>query len=490
MNNGRIRKVAIIGAGVAGLASARSLTKKGIHCTVYDRQHKVGGVWADGYVGFGVQVQKDLYEFPDHPLPKNAENFTSGSAFQEYLETYVDAHGLRECLKLGVEVQSVSRDPEGGWTLTVRHDGESREDEADYLVVATGLYSETADLPEVPEKDKFNGKIFHSSEIKDFEQLRDRDVVVIGYGKSAADIATGAVAEAKSVRLVFRAAHWPVPRKLLGILPFKWGMLTRLVASLIPPYVRPTPAVRLLHSIGKPLPWLFWRVVEILLRTQQKLGTRTENGMNLVPDQDILTDAYSERTMVPRPELITLIRNRKIRAHRNGVSRFTKDGLILDDGTELSTDCIVFGTGWKNAYGFLPETIKETLGEEDDGIYLYRHILHPAVPDMAFVGKVATFMSVTSYALQARWLAESISGNIASPPAEDMNRAIGDLKAWKRSWMPASPARSGTLLLHMAHYHDELLSDLGEDPLRKRGLLAPLKELLVPYHASDFKNIT
>jgi hypothetical protein len=41
----------------------------------------------------------------------------------------------------------------------------------------------------------------------------------------------------------------------------------------------------------------------------------------------------------------------------------------------------------------------------------------------------------------------------------------------------------------MLHYHDELLRDFGANPLRKRGLLAPLKELLVPYQPSDYRAI-
>ncbi len=41
----------------------------------------------------------------------------------------------------------------------------------------------------------------------------------------------------------------------------------------------------------------------------------------------------------------------------------------------------------------------------------------------------------------------------------------------------------------MLHYHDELLRDFGANPLRKRGILAPLKELLTPYQPSDYRSI-
>lgn len=55
--------------------------------------------------------------------------------------------------------------------------------------------------------------------------------------------------------------------------------------------------------------------------------------------------------------------------------------------------------------------------------------------------------------------------------------------------MPFSEARGARLLLHMLYYHDELLRDFGADPLRKRGILAPLKELFVPYQPHDYREI-
>ncbi len=70
-----------------------------------------------------------------------------------------------------------------------------------------------------------------------------------------------------------------------------------------------------------------------------------------------------------------------------------------------------------------------------------------------------------------------------------MRQDIEEMKIWKRAWMPFSAGRGARLLLHMLHYHDELLTDFGASPLRKRGILAPLKELFVPYQPSDYELI-
>lgn len=486
---GSAKRVVVIGAGVAGLAAARALKSRGIACTIFDRSETLGGVWAVGYAGFGVQVERSLYEFPDFPLPRDIASFTPGPIFRDYMERYCDTFGLRDCLRLGTRVDAVRLSAQGGWEVDISRGDLHETVPADAVVVATGLYSDQPQIPAIPGDDAFSGQILHSSDISDFEMLRGKRVAVIGYGKSATDIAAGAVPVADRVHLVFRTAHWPVPRKLLGLVPFKWGMLTRLVAGLIPPYVRPSPMVRAVHSVAYPLPWLFWRIVEVLLRVQQRLGTRIANGKTLVPDHPVEFDAYTERTMIPRPGFMGLIRSGKITAHRAGLDRFEADRLHLNDGTDLQIDCVVHGTGWHTDYGFLPSEVRAALGEGPDGFYLYRHMLHPNVPGLAFIGRASSFMSVSTYSLQARWLAEALSGRLSLPSNDAMTRAIADLKAWKQSWMPPGPSRSATLLLHMSQYHDELLLDLGDDPLRKRGILAPLKELLFPYEARDYRDV-
>ena len=55
--------------------------------------------------------------------------------------------------------------------------------------------------------------------------------------------------------------------------------------------------------------------------------------------------------------------------------------------------------------------------------------------------------------------------------------------------MPYSDARSARLILHMLHYHDEILRDFGANPRLKSGLFAPLKEVFDPYEPNDYRAI-
>jgi dimethylaniline monooxygenase (N-oxide forming) len=486
-----VKTAGIIGAGVAGLSTAKILLAHGIRCTLFERNSVLGGVWADGYSNFGVQVQKELYEFPDWPLPEDTPDFTPGPLIQKYLEDYASHFGVLPHIRFNATVEKLEErgDSDQGWILTYSDGNTLHREDFDLIVVCIGLYSNVPNVPQFPGEDGFEGEIMHISGLKPREQLKGKRVAVLGFGKSATDAAVESAAVAAETAIVFREAHWPVPRKLAGILPFKWGMLHRLTSTLLPLYQRPSSPERVVHTIGKPLVWLYWRLVELLLTIQCRLGSRFGTRESMVPKKPVEVDTFGESTMLPRPAFYRLVREGVINAQRTEVVEYTPKGVVLKNGKNLDIDIVVLGTGWKTDYGFLPEQVRVAIKFEEDGFYLYRHMLHPDVPNIVFVGSASTICSILTYNLQARWLAELIRGKHQLPSKDVMLREIEDMKAWKRSWMPFSHGRGNRLLLHMLHYHDELLRDFGANPKRKTGLFAPLKELIDPYEPNDYRAI-
>ena len=486
-----VRRVAIVGAGVSGLATARILLAQGLECTLFERRPALGGVWADGYLNFGVQVQRELYEFPDWPLPAYTANFTPGPTFQEYLTGYASHFGVLPHIRLGCAVLGLKERAQlgAGWRVTYRDDSGEKVEDFDLAVVSVGLYSETPNIPVFEGRHQFQGEIINVSALKSRDQLTGKRVVVVGYGKSATDAAVESATIANSTQIILRHAHWPVPRKLLGILPFKWGMLNRLTSTLIPMYLRPSGLERWVHTLGRPLIWFWWRLVEWLLRFQCKLGSKFGSREDLVPDEPVEIGTFGEPTMLPRPEFYRLVRRGVIQARRTGVRGFTISEVVLESGNKVAADLVVLATGWKTDYAFLPEAVRARLQLEADGLYLYRHIVHPDLPRLAFIGNASSISSVLTYSLQARWLGDLLSGKIAMPSQDSMHREIEALRAWKRRWMPPSQQRGARLLLHMLHYHDELVRDIGATTLRKVGFLAPLKELVAPYQPRDYRDV-
>ncbi len=487
----RTERIAIIGAGVAGLSTARQLIAEGFDCTLLERSNELGGVWSDGYLNFGVQVQRELYEFPDWPLPEGTPNFTPGPVIQEYLQAYSDNFDISPRIRFNTRVTRLveAELPESGWSITTEINNGDYQENFDWVIICIGLYSNVPNVLEFPGSDEFQGEIIHNSLLKSAEKLKDKRVAVIGYGKGASDAALESASAASEAHIVFREPHWPIPRKLAGVLPFKWGLLNRLCSTLIPPYQNMTSVEKTVHNIGKPMAWFYWRIVETLFYFQCRLGSNFGSRVSLVPRLPVEIDAFGESTQVPRADFFSLARSGDIKPHHTVIDRYTTDGVQLANGELLDVDLVIMATGWQTDFGFIEPGLWSRLDPEDDGFYLYRHIMNPNVPGLFFIGRAASISSITTYSLQARWLASVLTQQIQLPADEAMGRNIEEMRDWKKSWMPFSSARSARLIAHTQHYHDELLKDLGISPLRKTGFFAPLKELVFAYESKDYASV-
>ncbi|GIL75075.1 hypothetical protein Vretifemale_4905, partial [Volvox reticuliferus] len=102
---------------------------------------------------------------------------------------------------------------------------------------------------------------------------RGRRVVIVGSGKTAMDCASGLLVSrcAASVTLLYRSAHWPVPRSVLGI-PVRRLLFSRAVASMLPPYYTASCVDRAVHAIVRPLKRLFWRGLECAINKKLHMG--------------------------------------------------------------------------------------------------------------------------------------------------------------------------------------------------------------------------
>jgi cation diffusion facilitator CzcD-associated flavoprotein CzcO len=203
----------------------------------------------------------------------------------------------------------------------------------------------------------------------------------------------------------------------------------------------------------------------------------------VLPDEPIEIDIFN-LDFLPRKEVYQLMKNGKIKTQRTQIKAFTKTGIELENGEPIDCDTVIFGTGYKSNYSFLPEAFKKS--QEADGVYLYRHIIHPDLTNMAFIGRAATFSNSLSSHLASVWLANLLKGKFQPPNREQMLTEIEAIKQWKRSFMPAISSRATVIKLHMVHYHDELLRDMAINPYRKKN---PFLEWFSDYRPADYREV-
>lgn len=211
------RKICIIGGGVAGLTAARVLKLRSFHnITLYEAAESLGGVWATGYPKCAIQTPGDLYEFPDKQL-SHPKDFKDGLEIKKYSEDYAEEHGILKSIRMGTCVTSIESTTDGKWVVSTNSKDGGDKVVFDFVVLATGVYSPMhKHIPTIPGMEYFKGKVSYLEETAGITDCAGKRSLVVGFGKSAQDCAMNAMAETGvPPTLLFRSAHWCVPRKIL-----------------------------------------------------------------------------------------------------------------------------------------------------------------------------------------------------------------------------------------------------------------------------------
>ena len=476
--HGGVKSVAVLGAGVAGLAAAKTLKQYGCEITVYEARPALGGVWVNNYRSLHVLEPKWVYGYPDWPWPADTPLYPPASHVRSYLEGYAEHFGIRGLIRLDTRIVEAAPTDDGRWRIVAESDGKRDAAEYDYFVIAPGMFN-LKKMPDWPGRKSFTGKVIHSSEFRDSAQVGGKHVVIVGFSRSAMDIAVDIVGEAASVTVLHRSIRWPVPEKILGLIRNHVLLFARWPTHFAPPWIRPGKAAKLLHGPLRGGVQLFWKFFEVLLSAQFRLKRR-----NLVPDRPIELDLFTNLYVAP-PRFFGLVEDGKIGSRRAQIESFEDQGVRLASGDSLPADLVICATGWRHDYSYLPHDLLAKI-HDADGMHLYRHMLHPALPGFAFIGGVQGINSATLYAMQATWLARCIRGQFSLPPAEAQLAELDALRAWNQGFVSARPNRTQILNLHQMPYIDDLMDDMGLAKQRKPFLA----DQLAPYRSADYATVT
>jgi cation diffusion facilitator CzcD-associated flavoprotein CzcO len=464
-------RIGIVGAGVAGLCTAKVLRAAGHDVVVWERAPDVGGVWSATrrYPGLSTQSPRDTYAFSDFPMPRDYPEWPSGAQVQAYLVAYAHDARLEPVLRLGTEV--VRARHAAGWTLTVRDvaTGAESEQRVDHLVVANGVFCEPA-VPELPGADEFTaagGRVLAGNDFHDVEDARARDVVVLGYGKTACDIAAAVSGTAAATTIVARQLVWKVPRKVGGVLNFKHLLLTRLGEALFR-YRTLRGFEKVLHG---PLNGVRSRMLDSLGPVSARQFGLAE--LELVPRgrfQDIVrgaiglsTDGFYDRV---RDGTLTVRRDRRL------TRLLEKDGTPhaeLDDGDVVRADLLICATGFRQGVPFLDEEIMARLTDERGSFLLYRQIVpvgdgsldDDLVDDLTFAGYNSSFFSPLNAEMAAVWTAERLAGRLRLPDRATMRAHVDAQLAFMDAATDGHHCHGTKIIPFSLHNVDEVLDDLG-----------------------------
>ena len=473
-------RIAIIGAGVAGLATAKVLTQAGHEVRVFDRCPDVGGVWSRTrrYPGVTTQSPAAQYSLSDYPMPKSYPEWPTGAQVQAYFAGYAAEFGLEPVLRLNTDVTAARPVGDGRWTVETRDAaGVESVEGFDRLVVANGVFCEPA-VPAYPGLAEFTaagGRVCAATEFHDAEEARGKHVLVVGYGKSACDVAVAIKGVAASTDVIARQLLWKVPRKIGGFLNFKMLLLTRMGEGLFR-YLRPRGFEKFLHGPGNGLRGRMINSIGSVSVRQFGLAK-----LDLIPAgrmEDIVRGAIglaSEGFFEGVEDgSITVRRDRTITRLFAG-----HDGPAaeLSDGTKLPADLVLCATGFTQAVPFLPEDTQRRLFDERGNFMLYRQILPVGVPGLYFNGYNSSFFSPLNAEMAALWIAADLAGAVALPDTETMRHAVVEQLAFMDEATDTHHCRGTKIIPFSMHNVDEVLGDLDLNigaPIRASHWLNPV----------------
>ncbi len=330
-------RIAIIGAGFAGLGMAIRLKQAGHHdFVVFERAADIGGTWRDNsYRGAAVDVRSHLYSFSFAPNPDWTQVLAGQAELWDYLRAAARTHGVLGHVRLGTEVVGGEWD-EATQRWHLRTD--RGELTAQFLVSAMGPLSTPA-VPDIPGLASFRGHVFHSARWDHGHDLTGERVGVIGTGSSAAQFVPEIAEVTGSLAVFQRTPHWTFPR------------LNRRITELERRAYRRLPALQRLVRYRQ---FLYHELVlgsavqhPVLTETVSRLRLRAvvkdpELRRKLSPDyrmgckRIVINDTFLPTLNRPDVELVS-----------DAIAEVTPTGVRTVDGTERVLDTLILGTGFE-----------------------------------------------------------------------------------------------------------------------------------------------
>ncbi len=223
----------VIGAGQAGLAAGYYLKQGGKDFQILDGNERVGDNWRKRWEGLQLFSPQRYNQLPGLAPPEEDDHLPTRLDLANYLEDYarhfaLPIRNLCTCVRAQiVEEVGINSAQARVWEVTT-NSGTFR---AHHLVIATGAYNTPTKPKAIADSFPPEIKQYHSSEIRNVEDIADADtdVLVIGAGASGQQLSRLLLKTGASVTLAGPVLG-NLPRNLFGKDIYWWlyksGMIT------------------------------------------------------------------------------------------------------------------------------------------------------------------------------------------------------------------------------------------------------------------------
>ncbi len=350
--------VVIIGAGMSGVCAAIRLRQAGIPFTIIEKNSAVGGSWYENfYPGCGVDTPNHFYSYSFDLNHEWSHFFAKRDELWAYFERATDTYGIREHIRFETEVASATYDDASStWDIAMRDaNGTVQHLKARAVISAVGVLNRPK-LPEIEGRETFAGTALHTAQWQEGLDLAGKRVVMIGTGASGQQVGPTIAPDVAHLTILQRSPHWVVPNPnyfaevsegmkwTLAHVPFFarwyrfqlfWAFADGLHASLQvdPEWEDGGRSINQTNARHR----LF---MERYLRS--KLGDNAELIAKCTPSYP----PYGKRILVDN-NWYEMLRRPNVDLVTSKVARIVPEGVVMDDGTVIEADVIIYATGFQ-----------------------------------------------------------------------------------------------------------------------------------------------
>jgi cation diffusion facilitator CzcD-associated flavoprotein CzcO len=422
--------VLIVGAGISGIGAAYHLThqRPGTKFVVLDALDNFGGTWwSHRYPG--IRSDSDLHTFGYRFKPWNGPPIATAEEILKYMGEVIEDNELDQHIRYYHKVTFARWSSEKNlWEIEAkRTDNDERHYfTANFLWMCQGYYRHWEGYtPEWPGREQYQGRIAHTEAWPENIEYTDKKVVVIGSGATAATIVPAMASSCEHITIIQRSPTYFRPGRNQDDLAETLRQLDiddRWIHEIVRRKILRDQAIFVRRTFTEPD-----KVKEELIE-----GIRTL----LKPEIDVETHFNPEYrpwqqrlAFVPDGDMFQGINSGKVSIETDEIDTFTKHGILLKSGKEISADLIITATGFNmNVLGDIEFRIDEKPMVFSDTV-TYRGMMFTGIPNLLWV--FGYFRA--SWTLRADLLADFVCRLLAHMEKIGANRVDVELREQDRN---------------------------------------------------------
>jgi cation diffusion facilitator CzcD-associated flavoprotein CzcO len=332
-----VHKNIIIGAGPSGLAMAGRFSKLGIPYIILEKTNTVGNEWRNHYNRLHLHTDKAYSDLPHLAFPKEYPTFVPKNQYIQYLENYVELFKIKPLFNQEV----ISVEKQGELWLVITNKGTFLTEN---VIVSTG-YNRVPKIPHFINQFLFEGEVIHSSDYKSAEKFKDKNVLVVGYGNSGAEIALDLYENGAKTYIAIRNPVNIVNREFMG---------------------RSTQGLAIfLSKFGSGF-------YDFISKIFKKISTGAMDGTGIPISQLAPSEQLRTLGKVPVIDVGTL---QQIKAKNiivlPDIQEFLHDSVIFKDGQIIKFDAVILATGYNAHLEKIIKNIAPILNEKAYPKYMW-----------------------------------------------------------------------------------------------------------------------